>query len=515
MSEGINRLASTLDFLKELDQDSEQFTELSQALINNLFVLLRSAGMHDLQNEAMNRPFEAMAETVNAFIDLFNEGISLQLVDGNFFISKRIVKLDFGTFQNARYLKRIFEFLGINEMAFTSKLTRSALSLFLVAALKVIRDKQGKLYDYPLGTIQVRKMIASETEAYEADEDPRAQILSIYASGLLMLRQFVNDLRKGRAPQHSKVKRLCLELIDMAPRFHNMLLSLIHLEVYKGNLFCHMLNTAIMAIVFGLRLGMNRKQLVDLGMAAFHHDLGWALLGTLEQSTGDGDDVALTMEGINYIRNQSNTEMEEMRIKVARALVRLGGFNELVISRLIVAYECQIPEDLPSEGLYYGDIGSSFMTNVVRMASAYDELTTPRQGKDAYLPDQAMKQILDDGGETYDLFLAKLFASCIGAFPVGSMVELDTSEVGIVVNLPREPLHFHRPQVRLLIDRMGQPLKEGPVVSLDERKRGGRKYLRTIERALDSRLYGINITHFFFGDGAEAMDRVSKSFQGS
>ena len=64
----------------------------------------------------------------------------------------------------------------------------------------------------------------------------------------------------------------------------------------------------------------------------------------------------------------------------SRALVRLGGFNELVINRLIVAYECQIPDDAVAEGLYYGEIGASFMTHVVRMASTYDELTTSRPG---------------------------------------------------------------------------------------------------------------------------------------
>lgn len=357
---------------------------------------------------------------------------------------------------------------------------------------------------YPLGAIKVKKVVEAEDEALrQGEDDARQRILATYASGLLMLRQFVNDLRRGRSPRHAKVKRLCLELVDVAPRHHGMLLSLLHLEGYKGNLFCHMLNTAVLSIVFGRRLGLTKAQLVDLGMAAFHHDLGWALMGTLEgldagQVLTDDDAGQLSMEGINDIRDQTPVEMDALRVKVARALVRLGGFNELVINRLIVAYECQIPEDAPAEGLYHGEIGASFMTQVVRMASTYDELTTPKAKRPAYLPDQAMRRILDDGGKTFDEFLARLFGACIGIYPVGTLVELDSTEIGLVVNLPQNPVHFHRPQVKVVVDRQGTPLADGPLVDLQQQNRSG-QYLRTIERTLDSRRYGVSITRFFFG----------------
>lgn len=501
MAEGTDALAGALDFLHGLDEAEDRFDQLARNLTNNLFVLIRSAGMHDLNNEAMKRPFDAMTGTVNELVRTYNEEVSLQIVDGNFFVNKRLVKLDFSTFQNARYLKRIFDYLDINQFLITQEISEDDVRSFLQAFLRVVREDEGPIENYALNGLRLRK-ISQTTEGFEElrqEDDARAHILNLYASGLLMLRQFTNDLRKGRAPRHAKVKRLCLELIDADPSVHNMLLALVHLETYKGNLFCHMLNTAVLAIVFGQRLGLTRKQLLDLGMAAFHHDLGWALMGTLESESQEEDDVALTMAGINYIRDHSPREMDELRVKVARSLVRLGGFNELIINRLIVAYECQIPEDAPAVGLYYGEIGASFMTHVVRMSSTYDELTSPRSNRPALLPDQAMKLILDDGGRTYDTFLAKLFATCLGMYPVGTLVELDTTEIAMVVNLPKDPVDFHRPQVKLLIDRMGRPLTDGDVVDLSDTYRGGGRYVRSVERTLDSRRYGVSITKFFFG----------------
>jgi hypothetical protein len=259
-----------------------------------------------------------------------------------------------------------------------------------------------------------------------------------------------------------------------------------------------MLNTGILSIAFGKRIGLNRELLLDLGMTAFYHDLGWPLIGTL----GDSSDAltSLTIDGINKVRNSSDPKMDGLRVKVARALVRIGGFNELVISRLIVAYESQIPETRRPEGLYYGEIGANFMMYIIRMVSRYDELTAGSETRTALRPDKAMEVILDDGGQVYDPFLAKLFVNGLGAYPVGTLVELDTGEVGLVVNLPADPVHFNRPQVKLLIDRAGQRTDSGEVLSLAQKNRSGR-FVRSVERTYDARNFGISITSFFFGSG--------------
>jgi hypothetical protein len=157
-----------------------------------------------------------------------------------------------------------------------------------------------------------------------------------------------------------------------------------------------------------------------------------------------------------------------------------------------------VPEDEPSEGLYYGDIGANYMTDLIRMASTYDELTTEREGMPSMRPDAAMKRILDDSGRTYDEFLAKLFAQFVGAYPIGTMVEMDTGELGIVVNLPSEPVFFNRPQVKIVVDRAGDRQDQGEVVDLSEKYRDGR-FLRSVERTVDCRDYGVNISRFFFG----------------
>ena len=82
---------------------------------------------------------------------------------------------------------------------------------------------------------------------------------------------------------------------------------------------------------------------------------------------------------------------------------------------------------------------------------------------------------------------------------MGTLVELDSGEIGLVVNLPSNPIHFHRPQVKLLIDKVGRALGSGgPIVDLNETHLGGSKWIRTIERTLPSGTYGLSVTRFFF-----------------
>tara|TARA_A100001015_G_C15043832_1_gene741892 strand:- start:1091 stop:2590 length:1500 start_codon:yes stop_codon:yes gene_type:complete len=489
-----------LDFLTQLsDGLDEESIELNRKVVNHLFVLMRSAAMHELDNAALNRPLEQINEVLT---QIFSNGISkveIALLDGNFFINGRLLQLDYSTFQNTRYLRQIFEHLGIAEMVFIAAPTIDDLRRLLDAFVRVLRGELASIRSIDLSPIQVGDRAVDNFEGIYGEGDPRHHVLGLYASGLLMLRQFVNDLRKKQAPRYPKIKRLCLQLIDVDARYHNLLIALTHLEGYKGNLFSHMLNTGILSIAFGKRIGLNRELLLDLGMTAFYHDLGWPLIGTL----GEQSDhlTSLTIDGINKVRNSSDPKMDTLRVQVARALVRIGGFNELVISRLIVAYESQIPATRRPEGLYYGEIGANFMTHIIRMASRYDELTAGNEHRPAFRPDEAMKTILDDGGEVYDPFLAKLFVNGLGAYPVGTLVELDTGELGLVVNLPEEPIHFNRPQVKLLIDRSGQRTQSGDVLNLADRDRSGR-FIRSVERTYDARNFGISITSFFFGSGS-------------
>jgi hypothetical protein len=56
------------------------------------------------------------------------------------------------------------------------------------------------------------------------------------------------------------------------------------------------------------------------------------------------------------------------------------------------------------------------------------------------------------------------FIQCVGAFPVGSVVELNSGEVGIVI--AQNPIQRLKPMVMVVLDPTGKPLRLRQILDL-------------------------------------------------
>ena len=87
--------------------------------------------------------------------------------------------------------------------------------------------------------------------------------------------------------------------------------------------------------------------------------------------------------------------------------------------------------------------------------------------------------------------LMQEFIRCIGIYPVGSMVELKTGAVGIV--LTNDPSNKLRPVVMLLRDPKGKEYLPRRYVSLSVQDELDKTGKWTVSRIVDPRNYGINM----------------------
>ena len=98
---------------------------------------------------------------------------------------------------------------------------------------------------------------------------------------------------------------------------------------------------------------------------------------------------------------------------------------------------------------------------------------------------------LSDGnsidGKQFDQHLVRRFVQLVGIYPAGNLVQLDSGEVAVVLK-PHAPDPY-RPQVRVLIDRDGQPMATPPDLNLWELPEGES---RSIVKPLDPAEYGID-----------------------
>ena len=92
--------------------------------------------------------------------------------------------------------------------------------------------------------------------------------------------------------------------------------------------------------------------------------------------------------------------------------------------------------------------------------------------------------------------MLKIFANMIGIFPVGSLVALNTGELGVVVETNPEEAFVTRPKVKLVTDSTKNKI-DGEIIDLAEKEPESNQFKRTIVNTLDPEKYDVNIPEYF------------------
>jgi hypothetical protein len=95
-----------------------------------------------------------------------------------------------------------------------------------------------------------------------------------------------------------------------------------------------------------------------------------------------------------------------------------------------------------------------------------------------------------------DPVVVKAFINLTGIYPTGTLVVLDTFELGIVHAVNPMPEMLARPLVKVISDPMGNLTHPGTVVDLAERKEDG-TFVRTIIKTEDPDRYGVRVGDYF------------------
>lgn len=101
------------------------------------------------------------------------------------------------------------------------------------------------------------------------------------------------------------------------------------------------------------------------------------------------------------------------------------------------------PEAKPGESI-------SRFGQMAAIVDVYDALTTRRVYHDAMSPHEALRKLLQWSPQQFDRTLVQQFIRCVGIYPVGTLVRLESERLAVVVETGREQLL--KPVVRLVFD---------------------------------------------------------------
>src|SRR5678815_5041658 len=101
-------------------------------------------------------------------------------------------------------------------------------------------------------------------------------------------------------------------------------------------------------------------------------------------------------------------------------------------------------------------------TMIVSSADVFDALRSNRPYREGLATSRIRSIMNEQGNPAFNSVLLRRFVNLMGLFPIGTIVRLNTEEVGVVTaEHPEDPF---RPQVKVLFDTCGDPL-ESPILA--------------------------------------------------
>ena len=278
-------------------------------------------------------------------------------------------------------------------------------------------------------------------------EYPRAAASYGAADG--MLREYVGALRSGKALTGNRLNEAVSVVTESVLRNPDAMLLFSKLREKGGYTESHALDCAIYMTAFGRFLDMSRDDILLLGYLGLLQDVGKLKLpSALLEKPG-------RLTSIEYHIAQRHVEYS------AEILRATPGLPRQLADSAMLHHERLDGSGYPRrlKGNEIGLIGS-----IAGIVDTFDALTAERPYARPISPSDTLKMLYRARGKLFDTYVVEQFIRCIGIFPLGSVVELNGGEIGIVIAQNRAKRL--QPRVMLVQDTAGDPVSPHKLIDI-------------------------------------------------
>jgi HD-GYP domain-containing protein (c-di-GMP phosphodiesterase class II) len=261
--------------------------------------------------------------------------------------------------------------------------------------------------------------------------------------------QMVEDIRANKTIEVRKVQEAVLSMVESVVRNANSFMWLARLKERDAATYDHGLNVAVFLLCFGRHLGLPKGLLEILGTAGLMQDVG---------------KLKLPASLLNRRTPLNATERETLRTHVRHSVEILESLHNA--SPVLLEIVAQHHERFDGSGYPSGLKGDeiSMLGAMAGIVDTYAAMTSNRPYRDAILPQEVLRQMYGWRGKLFNSELVEKFIQCVGIFPVGSLVELNTREVAIV--MAHSQVRRLKPRLMLILDNNQQPYRTPIVLDL-------------------------------------------------
>lgn len=258
-----------------------------------------------------------------------------------------------------------------------------------------------------------------------------------------LAKNIYDSVRLGRVIDLNEVRPVVKEVVASILRNHSALLWLTQIRNKDDYTAEHSMNVCVLAAAFGKHLGLLEGEIETLALSGLLHDVGKIRID------------ASVLNKAGAFTPEELAHMKEHPEHGRRILMSVHGLEPIAVDVAHAHHEQMCGKGYP-RGLQQHQI--PYFAKIVSVVDAYDAITGNRVYDSARSSKQALDIIYKCRGGQFDDELALEFIRFIGIYPAGSLVELTTGEIGLV--LRSNPDNRLRPKVIIVRDTRKQTCPE-------------------------------------------------------
>lgn len=244
-----------------------------------------------------------------------------------------------------------------------------------------------------------------------------ARARKVHEQAHQVVRSMMGDVRLGKAVSLEDAEPVVEAITGSVLRNSGALLGLIGIKNKDDYTFLHSVSVCTLMIAFGRSLGLAGDDLRQGGIGGLLHDIGKmkvpdavlnkpgrltdAEFELIKRHPGDGHAVLLETQGIGAVPLDITRHHHE----------RLDGSG--------------YPDRLAADAI-------STMARMAAIVDVYDAITADRCYHKGMPAAEALRKMWEWSSAHFDQKLLQAFMRCVGIYPVGSLVRLESGRLGVV-----------------------------------------------------------------------------------